>query len=295
MFGFTERQKADHHIATLTRVLGVSRSGLYARRTRPKSLRAMEDEVLADMIATIHHDSRGTYGAPRIQAELRIAQGISCSRRRIARLMRQQGLHGVSRRRPHRPATTVRDEGATPARDLVQRDFHATRPHVLWVADITYVPTCEGFLYLAGVLDVCTRRCVGWAMRDTLATEIVTAALDMAIRRARPAAGLIHHSDHGSQYTSAVFGARCQEAGIVPSMGSVGDAYDNALAESFFATLECELIDRENFATRDEARTKIFDYLEAWYNPRRRHSALDYLSPMEFERRCQEASNTRST
>ena len=294
MFGFAERQKADHHIATMTRVLGVSRSGLYARRTRPKSLRAMEDEVLRDMITTVHADSRGTYGAPRIRAELAIAKGIRSSRRRIARLMRQAGLQGVSRRQPHHPTTTVRDEAARPARDLVQRDFHATRPNVLWVADITYVPTLEGFLYLACVLDVCTRRCLGWAMRDTLATEIVTAALDMAILRARPGPGLIHHSDHGSQYTSYVFGQRCQEAGIVPSMGTVGDAFDNALAESFFATLECELIDRQEFVTREEARTKIFDYLETWYNPRRRHSALDYLSPMEFERRCQDTSSAPS-
>ncbi len=294
MYGFMARQKASHHIVTMTRVLGVSKSGFYARRRRPKTLRAMEDEVLADMITRIHTESRGTYGAPRIQAELRIAHGISSSRRRVARLMRQEGLRGVSRRRLHRPTTTVRDAGATPARDLVQRDFQATQPNVLWVADITYVPTCEGFLYLACVLDVCTRRCVGWAMRDTLATEIVTAALDMAIRRTRPAAGLIHHSDHGSQYTSTVFGQRCQEAGIIPSMGTVGDAYDNALAESFFATLECELIDREKFVTRGEARTKIFDYLETWYNPRRRHSSIDYLSPMEFERRCQGASSAPS-
>ncbi len=288
MFGFMARQKASFHIATMARVFGVSKSGFYARRRRPRSLRALANEVLADMITTIHQESRGTYGAPRVQAELRIAQGVHCSRKRIARIMRQQGLQGVSRRRSIR--TTVRDETATAAPDLVRRDFRATRPNKLWVADITYVPTLQGFLYLACVLDACTRRCVGWAMRTTLATEIVTAALDMAILRTRPAAGLIHHSDHGSQYTSTVFGLRCQEAGIVPSMGTVGDAYDNALAESFFATLECELIDREIFRTRDDARTKVFDYLETWYNPRRRHSALEYLSPMEFERRCQQTT-----
>jgi len=286
MFGFMERQKASHHITTMARVLSVSASGLYARRTRPRSLRSLADEVLADMITRIHTESRKTYGAPRVQAELRIGHDIRCSRKRIARIMRQQGLAGVSRRRGVR--TTVRDERATPAPDLVGRNFVATSPNTLWVADITYVPTWEGFLYLACVLDVCTRRVVGWAMRTTLATEIVTAALDMAIARAHPAAGLIHHSDHGSQYTSFVFGQRCQEAGIVPSMGSVGDAYDNALAESFFATLECELIDRERFETREIARTKIFDYLETFYNPRRRHSALDYLSPMDYQRRCEE-------
>lgn len=293
MYGFMERQKATHHIATMARVLDVSRSGLYARRTRPKTLRAMEDEVLVDMITRIHAESRKTYGAPRVRAELALAHGISCSRRRVARIMRQQGLRGVSRRAGH-PRTTVRDQAATPARDLVQRDFTATRPNLLWVADITYVPTVEGFLYLACVLDACTRRCVGWAMRDTLASEIVTSALDMAIQRARPGAGLIHHSDHGSQYTSTVFGQRCADAGIVPSMGTVGDCFDNAMAESLFATLECELIDRETFTTREEARTKIFDYLETWYNPRRRHSALDYLSPIEYERRYEESSNVRS-
>jgi putative transposase len=286
MFGFMERQRASHHITTMARVLGVSASGLYARRTRPRSLRSLADEVLADMITRIHTESRKTYGAPRVQADLRLAHDIRCSRKRIARIMRQQGLAGVSRRRGIR--TTVRDEHAAPAPDLVQREFRAAAPNTLWVADITYVPTLAGFLYLACVLDVCTRRCVGWAMRTTLATEIVTAALDMAIARARPAAGLIHHSDHGSQYTSFVFGARCQEAGIVPSMGSVGDAYDNAMAESFFATLECELLDRERFETREIARTKIFDYLETFYNPRRRHSALDYLSPMDYQRRCEE-------
>jgi len=294
MFGFMERQKASHHIATMARVLAVSKSGLYARRRRPKSLRAMEDEVLADMITRIHADSRKTYGAPRVQAELRLAMDIRCSRRRVARIMRQEGLRGVSRRAAH-PITTIRDDSATPAPDLVQRDFHATAPNRLWVADITYVPTLEGFLYLACVLDVCTRRCVGWAMRDTLASEIVTAALDMAILRTRPGPGLVHHSDHGCQYTSTVFGQRCQEAGIVPSMGTVGDCFDNAMAESLFATLECELIDREIFVTRDAARTKIFDYLETWYNPRRRHSALDYLAPMEYERRCQEASSAPSS
>ncbi len=183
-----ERQKAAHHIRTMARALGTSASGFYAHRVRPRSLRFFAAEVLADMITTIHAESRGAYGAPRVQAELRLGQGIHCSRKRVARIMRQQGLVGVSRRRGIR--TTIRDERATPAPDLVQREFRAAAPNKLWVADITYVPTREGFLYLACVLDVCTRRVVGWAMRATLATEIVTAALDMAIARARPAAGL---------------------------------------------------------------------------------------------------------
>ncbi len=284
-----EREKAQHHIRTMARALGVSASGLYARRRRPRSLRSLADEILVDTIADIHRESRGTYGAPRIQAELRLGRDIAVSRKRIARLMRQAGLVGVSRRRGVR--TTVRDGAAVPAPDLVGRDFRAVRPNTLWVADITYVATGQGFLYLACVLDVCTRRCVGWAMRTTLASEIVTAALDMAVLRQHPGAGLIHHSDRGSQYTSIVFGQRCQEAGIVPSMGRTGDAFDNAMAESFFATLECELLDRETFATRGEARTKIFDFIEAWYNPRRRHSSIDYLSPVDYERRCEETTS----
>lgn len=293
MFGFVQRAKARWHVATITRVLGVSRSGFYARQRRPKSLHAMEDEVLAAMVTRIHAESRASYGAPRIQAELRLALGIRSSRKRIARIMRQQGLRGVSRRRGH-PATTIRDDADTPARDLVRRDFHAAAPNTLWVADITYVPTDQGFLYLAFALDVCSRRCVGWSMRDTLETAIVTAALEMAIARRRPAAGLVHHSDHGSQYTSVAFGRRCQEAGITLSMGSVGDCFDNAMAESFNATLQCELIDREHFRTREEARTKIFDFIETWYNPRRRHSALDYASPEEYERRWDETAMSTS-
>lgn len=292
MFRFMQRERATHHIAAMARTLGVSPSGFYAQRTRPKSLRALENEVLAAMIGRIHADSRGTYGTPRVQAELRIASGIGISRKRIARIMRQEGLQGVSRRRGIH--TTIRDAAAVAAPDLVDRDFGATSPNQLWVADITSIATGEGFLYLAFVLDACSRRVAGWAMRTTLETEIVTSALDMALARTRPAPGLVHHSDHGSQYTSFAFGRRLQEAGITPSMGSVGDCFDNAMAESFNATLECELLDRETFRTREEARTKVFDFIETFYNPRRRHSALDYASPMEYERRCQETVSAPS-
>lgn len=201
-------------------------------------------------------------------------------------------VQGVSRRRLHR--TTIRDEAATPAPDLVDRDFGAKAPNQLWVADITYIATGEGFLYLAFVLDACSRKVAGWAMCTTLETEIVTAALDMAIVRTRPAAGLINHSDHGCQYTCFACGRRLQEAGITPSMGSVGDCFDNAMAESFNATLECELLDRDHFRTREEARTKIFDYLETFYNPQRRRSALDYASPMKYEGRYQDTVSARS-
>ena len=242
--------------------------------------RARTDVELTAHIDAIHRMSRGTYGAPRIHAEL-AARGFQVGCKRIARLMRTAGVQGVSRRKPFH--TTVRDEAARPAPDLVDRQFTAPGPDRLWVADITYVPTWAGFLYLAVVLDAWSRRVVGWAMESHLRTELVLAALDMAVAQRRPTE-VIHHSDQGCQYTSLAFGRRCREAGVRPSMGSVGDAYDNAMCESFFATLECELLDRERFRTQADARRAIFDFIEGWYNPRRRHSALDYLSPMIYER-----------
>jgi putative transposase len=229
-----------------------------------------------------HADSDGTYGAPRIQRELR-AQGVRVGRKRIARLMQQAGLRGVSRRKW--PVTTRRAPGARPAPDLVQRQFSAQGPNQLWVADITYVPTTTGTLYLAVVLDVWSRRIVGWAMATHLRTRLVLAALDMAIAQRRPA-GVIHHSDQGSQYTAVGFGLRCRAHGVRPSMGSVGDCYDNALCESFFATLECELLDRTAFPTPDDAQHRLFAWIEGWYNSRRRHSALDYEAPIPFEQRA---------
>jgi putative transposase len=263
----------------MCRVLGVSPSGYYAWRKRPLAPRARADVALTAQIQVIHRESRGTYGAPRIHADL-AAQGVRVGRKRVARLLRTVGLQGVSRRKFR---TTVRDETARPAPDLVDRQFTAAGPDRLWVADITYVPTWAGFLYLAVVLDAWSRRVIGWAMETHLRTELVLAALDMAVAQRRPT-DVIHHSDQGCQYTSLAFGRRCREAGVRPSMGSVGDAYDNALCESFFATLECELLDRHRFPTPAEARRAVFDFIEGWYNPRRRHSALDYLSPMLFER-----------
>jgi len=264
----------------MCRVLGVSPSGYYAWRKRPLAPRARTDVELTAHIDAIHRMSRGTYGAPRIHAEL-AARGFQVGCKRVARLMRTAGVQGVSRRKPFH--TTVRDEAARPAPDLVDRQFTAPGPDRLWVADITYVPTWAGFLYLAVVLDAWSRRVVGWAMESHLRTELVLAALDMAVAQRRPTE-VIHHSDQGCQYTSLAFGRRCREAGVRPSMGSVGDAYDNAMCESFFATLECELLDRERFRTQADARRAIFDFIEGWYNPRRRHSALDYLSPMIYER-----------
>jgi len=264
----------------MCRVLDVSTSGYYAWRDRAPSKRAQKDAMLTEKIREIHAASRGTYGAPRVHAALQ-GEGIRVGKKRVARLMKATGLRGVSRRR--RPSTTIREEGKRPAPDLVERDFSADRPDELWVADITYVPTWAGFLYLAVVLDAFSRRVVGWAMASHLRTELVLAALDMAAQQCRPE-GTIHHSDQGSQYTAIAFGQRCKDAGVRPSMGSVGDCYDNAMCESFFATLECELIDRESYSNRTEARLSLFDYIEGWYNPRRIHSSLDYRSPMSYEK-----------
>jgi len=272
--------QADHAIATMCHVLGVSPSGYYAWQHRPLSARAQRDAELTMTIHTIHLESRGTYGAPRVHAEL-AAQRIRVGRKRVARLMPAAGLQGVSRRKW--VTTTTRDPEARPAPDLVQRDFRADGPDQLWVADIAYVLTESGFLYLAVVLDAWSRRVIGWAMATHLRTELVLAALNMALEQRRPHA-VIHHSDHGCQYAAIAYGERCLAFGVRPSMGSVGDAYDNALCESFFATLECELLDRERFRTPAEARQAVFDFIEGWYNPLRRHSALGYESPLRYER-----------
>ena len=279
-----------HHTATMCRVLGVSASGYYARQKRPPSARARADGELSAQITVIHQCSRATYGAPRIHEEL-LAAGLHVGRKRVARLMKATGLCGVSRRRW--VTTTVRDTSAHPAPDLVERNFSASGPNRLWVADISYIPTWSGFLYLAVVLDVFSRRIVGWAMETSLRTELVLQALNMALGQRRPG-GVIHHSDHGSQYTSFAFGKRCEQAGVRPSMGSVGDCFDNAMCESFFATLECELLDRRRFKTQIEARIAIFEFIEGWYNPHRRHSALDYLSPINYERSHSKDADYRS-
>lgn len=268
-------------IRAMCRVLEVSASGYYAWRQRMVSVRTRENEKLQRRIRTIHDRSRQTYGAPRIHAELQ-DEGMRVGRKRVARLMKESGLAGVSRRKS--TITTRRNRSARPAPDLVDRHFKAEEPNELWVADITYVPTWAGFLYLAVVLDVWSRKIVGWAMASHLRTTLVTAALDMAITQRSPA-NVIHHSDQGCQYTSIEFGKRCRQAGVRPSVGSVGDCYDNAMCESFFATLECELIDRSTFRNHDEARDAIFDFIEGFYNTHRRHSALNYDSPVQFEKR----------
>ena len=277
-----EREKAHYSVRRICRVLGVSPSGYWAWRRREPSARAHANAQLTEHIVKIHQTSRGTYGALRVHAEL-VASGRPCGHTRVARLMRQAGLVGCHRRRPvHR---TRRDPAAEPAPDLVQREFRAPAPNQLWLADITYIPTEEeGFLYLAVILDGFSRRVVGWSMAEHLRTELVVAALEMAVWNRHPSDGLIHHSDHGCQYTSLLFGERCEAVGIQCSMGSVGDCFDNAMAESFFATLECELLTRHAFHTHHEARAAVFEFLEVFYNRQRRHSAIGYLSPEAYER-----------
>lgn len=280
--------QAELPIQTMCRVLGVSASGFYAWRERAPSTRAIEDAVLTERIRHIHRQSDQIYGSPNIHAELRDV-GVRVGRKRVARLMRHAGLRGVSRRRGF-VVTTRRDELQRPAPDLVARRFVAEGPNQLWVADMTYVPTWAGFIFLAIVLDVWSRRVVGWAIGERMSADLVLAALNMALEQRKPEA-VIHHSDQGSQYTSIAFGHRCKEMGVRPSMGSVGDAYDNAMAESFFASLECELIDRRSFRSKAEARSALFSYIEGWYNPRRRHSALGRVSPINFERRHRNPAN----
>jgi putative transposase len=274
----------------MCRVLELSTSGYYAWCQRSPSARAQADAELTSRMSAIHERSHGTYGAPRVHAEL-AAAGTQVGRKRVARLMRTAGLVSVSRRKWI--TTTVRDRNARPAPDLVERNFVAPAPNRLWVADITYIPTCVGFLYLAVVLDAFSRRIVGWAMEAHLRTELVLKALNMALAQRRPA-GVIHHSDQGTQYTSIAFGMRCRESGVRPSRGSVGDCFDNAMCESFFATLECELLDRRHFRTQVEARMAVFEFIEGWYNPHRRHSARDYLSPINYERSHYSEESTAS-
>jgi len=272
----------------MCKVLKVSRSGYYDWVARTPSQRQLANEQLLIQIKAIHAMSDRTYGVPRIHAEL-IARGIIANHKRIARLMRVAKLQGVSRRRGF-IVTTQRQASQRPAPDLVKRQFVATDINQLWVADMTYIPTWAGFLYLAVVIDVYSRKVVGWMFGEQMTADLVIAALDMALFTRCPQS-VIHHSDQGSQYTSIAFGNRCREMGVRPSMGTIGDAYDNAMAESFFASLECELIARRSWKTKTEARLAVFTWIESWFNPHRRHSALDYLSPIEFERSALQLNN----
>ena len=270
----------------MCRVLGVSTSGFWAWCRRGPSARERADEALTKTIRRIHDTSRGTYGAPRVHAEL-TERGTRCGRKRVARLMRRHGLVGVHRRRYR--STTERDPRARPAPDLVARDFHPPAPDRLWVADVTALPTTRGFLYLAVVLDAWSRLVVGWSMSAHADTALAEGALSMALAWRRPARGLVHHSDQGGEYVGLMRSEIIRGAGIRPSMGSVGDSYDNAMAESFFASLETELIDRRDWRDHAEARSDVFEWIVAFYNPVRRHSALGYLSPQAYEERYRRA------
>ena len=280
IFRLIDAEKASYPVTALCRMLGVSKSGYYAWRSRPPSKSRRQDALLIEKIREIHSRSRETYGYPRVHAELR-SLGVRCGRRRVARLMRAAGLRGCMRGKERR--TTRRDPRAAPAPDLLRGDFVAGRPNRVWLADITYIPTREGFLYLAFILDTHSRRIVGWSMDSHMRTELVVDALEMAVWRRKPSAGLVHHSDRGAQYTAISFGKRLEEVGIVPSMGRTGTALDNAMAESFIATLKTELVHRQRFPDREVARSAIFEYLEGFYNRRKLHSALSYQSPMSYE------------
>ena len=275
-------EQADYPIGLLCQVLGVSRSGFYAWSTRAPSDRQLTDAWLTEQIREIHAENREVYGAPRIHAELRLARGVRVGRKRVERLMKDAGISGLVAKK--RGRTTIRVPGVRVADDLVERDFQPAGPNVLWVADITYLRTWEGWLYLAAVQDAYSRRIVGWSMTDHMRSDLVVDALNMAIARRQPDAGLIHHSDQGSQFVSLAFGQACGKAGIARSMGSRGDCFDNAVAESFFATLKKELVRRRSWPTREELRIAVFDYIEIFYNATRRHSTLGMLSPAEFEK-----------
>jgi len=281
-----EAEKAEHSVSRLCAVLGVTRQGFYAWRRRGPSLRQLGDEELARLIVTIYDGSLQTYGAPRVQLELADEHQVHVGRKRVARLMRKLELQGVSRRGKKR-RTTVADPKQPPAPDLVERRFEADVPNQLWLADLTYVPTSEGWLFLGIVMDMFSRKIVGWAMRDNLEADLVVDALAMAVTRRRPPAGLVHHSDRGSQSGSLAFGKTLRESGLVASMGSRGDAFDNAACESCISTLKVEWIKRHRYESRDQARLSIFRYIETFYNPRRRHTSLGGISPDEYERRFQ--------
>ena len=289
MYQLIKANQAQFPTRILCATLGVSHSGYYDWTKRKPSERVIANCRLIEQIMMIYCKSDCTYGRPRITVEL-IDLGIKVNHKRVGRLMREAEIKGVSRRRSF-VITTHRNKRDRPAPDLVQRHFKATSINQLWIADMTYIPTWAGFLYLAVVIDVFNRKVVGWSFGETMTVNLVITALNMALITRKPGK-VIHHSDQGSQYTSVEFGKRCKEMGVRPSMGSVGDAYDNAMAESFFASLECELIDRRSWKNKTEARLAIFTWIESWYNPIRRHSGLGYLSPNNFERKLNENNQT---
>jgi putative transposase len=281
VYSFIAAEKSRFPVAVMCRVLRVNRTAFHNWERRPPSDRALTDAWLTEKIRQIHDESRGVYGGPRVHAELGLEHGIHVSRKRVARLMKAAGITGVRPRK--RFKTTIRIPGITPATDLVERQFRPQAPNVLWVADITYLRTGEGWLYLAAVQDAYSRQIVGWSMATHTRATLVVDALQMALARRHPAPGLVHHSDQGSQYVSLAFGKAAGQAGIAVSMGSRGDAYDNAVAETFFATLKKELVNRRSWPNRLELQSAVFEYVEAFYNRQRRHSTLGMLSPVAYE------------
>jgi len=268
------------------RVLSVSRSGYYEWLSRLDSPRRLENELLLKQIRQIHEESRGTYGSPRVHAELTLGLGLPVNLKRVARLMREAGLQGLYRRRRH--GCTVRDPDTQPSADLVNRQFTVDAPNRLWITDITEHPTAEGKVYCAAVMDAYSRLIVGWSIAEHMRTELVTDALGMAIIRRQPGKRAddqrtILHSDHGAQYTSWAFGQRLRAAGLLASMGTIGDCYDNAMMESFWGTMQLELLDSKTWQTREELANVIFEWIECWYNPNRRHSSIGMHSPITFE------------
>jgi transposase InsO family protein len=283
-FGFVDEHRLVWPVTVMCKVLGLSTSGYYAWRARPESPRAAANRALLDDIARIHAESHGTYGSPRVHAVLR-GHGRRVGRSRIERLMRRAGLRGLAAL-PRRARTTDSRHDYPIAPNRLARNFNAARPNQVWLADLTYIPTGEGWLYLAAILDMHTRKIVGWSMRQTLHAEIAIDALNMAIQRQRPPPGLIHHSDRGIQYAAEAYRQTLATSEITPSMSRKGNCWDNAPMESFFHTLKTERVHHRVYATRDQARRDLFQYIEGFYNPRRLHSALGYLSPEEMERRA---------
>ena len=280
-YTFIAANTVEFRVKRMCHALVVQRSGYYAWRRRTPSTRAQANEVLLKLIREEHETSRKTYGSPRIQKVLE-RKGVLCGKNRVARLMRMHGIAAKKRHKWH-PTTTQRKPGVVPAPNWLNQEFTAVAPNRKWVSDFTYIDTAEGWLYLATVLDLFSRKVVGWAMSEWMDTDLVETAWQMALLGRRPEPGLLHHSDQGSQYTSAAYQKSLTTALVQLSMSRVGNCYDNAVAESFFGTLKTECVTGQ-FATRALAHTSIFEYIEVWYNRQRLHSTLGYLSPVEFER-----------
>ena len=282
IYAYIDEQRVNVSVVRLCHALGMSTSGYYAGRQRGPSQRALANEALLVHLRAIRVETHETYGSPRMHAEL-VARGQPCSVNRVARLMRLAHLP-ARHKRPYHPKTTCPDPTRAVVPNRLAQDFTADAPNQKWVGDITYIPTGQGWLYLAAVLDLHSRRIVGWALDQTMTTDLVCAALEMAFGRCQPAAGLLHHTDRGSQYTSTAYQDLLTAHGLVASLSSIGHCYDNAPMESFFGTLKAELIYRTTYATRAAARQDIVWYIEGFYNATRRHSALGYRSPLDFER-----------